>query len=572
MKYIQILSWFKLSKIKIICLLLLSAVTVIFEGFSVGLLIPFISSVDNSIQNISPKIDYFSTFNRFLEPFGISLDLQNFFIIIFILVSLRQLFSFLKDYYTEWFQAQGLENIRNKALKLLFNSSLEIFIHKKHGEFANLVFQATSVSSVMINVSIRILFNYFLIILYLALMLILSYQVTILIILIAFFFQIWMKRLNTISQKIGLRLKEFSQKIFNEIIEYSKNIKYVKLTSAENIVTKEIGKQFLNLKNNTKSHALLRSSVNSLSPLILIIAFGSTILFFHISLQLHIASFGLIGGMLFRLQQSITQINSDKISFSNSIESYKYLEEFFISAKEKKSKMIKGKKAFVFKKQIRFSNVNFKYDNTEEKYVLKNISLVIKKNLVTGIIGPSGSGKSTIIEILIGNYNINNGSIKIDECNLESFDFKNFKNSIGYVSQENIIFNESVLFNLLFGLQSKVSEQEIWKALDFVNLKREIERLPNKLNYKLGESGYKLSGGQRQRLCLARALISKPKILILDEPTSSLDTETEKIIKNNILILKKKLTIILISHSEQVIDLCDEIYTIRNGILKFYNK
>lgn len=403
-------------------------------------------------------------------------------------------------------------------------------------------------------------------------MLILSYEVTILIILIAFFFQIWMKRLNIISQKIGLRLKEFSQKIFNEIIEYAKNIKYVKLTSAENIVTKEIGKQFLNLKNNTKSHALLRSSVNSLSPLILIIAFGSTILFFHISLQLHIASFGLIGGMLFRLQQSITQINSDKISFSNSIESYKYLEEFFISAKEKKSKMIKGKKAFVFKKQIRFSNVNFKYDNTEEKYVLKNISLDIKKNLVTGIIGPSGSGKSTIIEILIGNYNINNGSIKIDECNLESFDFKNFKNSIGYVSQENIIFNESVLFNLLFGLQSKVSEQEIWKALDFVNLKREIERLPNKLNYKLGESGYKLSGGQRQRLCLARALISKPKILILDEPTSSLDTETEKIIKNNILILKKKLTIILISHSEQVIDLCDEIYTIRDGILKFYNK
>lgn len=572
MKYIQILSWFKLSKIKIICLLLLSAVTVIFEGFSVGLLIPFISSVDNSIQNISPKIDYFSTFNEVLEPFGISLDLQNFFIIIFILVSLRQLFSFLKEYYTEWFQAQGLENIRNKALKLLFNSSLEIFIHKKHGEFANLVFQATSISSVMINVSIRILFNYFLIILYLALMLILSYEVTILIILIAFFFQIWMKRLNIISQKIGLRLKEFSQKIFNEIIEYAKNIKYVKLTSAENIVTKEIGKQFLNLKNNTKSHALLRSSVNSLSPLILIIAFGSTILFFHISLQLHIASFGLIGGMLFRLQQSITQINSDKISFSNSIESYKYLEEFFISAKEKKSKMIKGKKAFVFKKQIRFSNVNFKYDNTEEKYVLKNISLDIKKNLVTGIIGPSGSGKSTIIEILIGNYNINNGSIKIDECNLESFDFKNFKNSIGYVSQENIIFNESVLFNLLFGLQSKVSEQEIWKALDFVNLKREIERLPNKLNYKLGESGYKLSGGQRQRLCLARALISKPKILILDEPTSSLDTETEKIIKNNILILKKKLTIILISHSEQVIDLCDEIYTIRDGILKFYNK
>lgn len=572
MKYIKILSWFKLSKIKIICLLLLSAVTVIFEGFSVGLLIPFISSVDNSIQNISPKIDYFSTFNEVLEPFGISLDLQNFFIIIFILVSLRQLFSFLKEYYTEWFQAQGLENIRNKALKLLFNSSLEIFIHKKHGEFANLVFQATSISSVMINVSIRILFNYFLIILYLALMLILSYEVTILIILIAFFFQIWMKRLNIISQKIGLRLKEFSQKIFNEIIEYAKNIKYVKLTSAENIVTKEIGKQFLNLKNNTKSHALLRSSVNSLSPLILIIAFGSTILFFHISLQLHIASFGLIGGMLFRLQQSITQINSDKISFSNSIESYKYLEEFFISAKEKKSKMIKGKKAFVFKKQIRFSNVNFKYDNTEEKYVLKNISLDIKKNLVTGIIGPSGSGKSTIIEILIGNYNINNGSIKIDECNLESFDFKNFKNSIGYVSQENIIFNESVLFNLLFGLQSKVSEQEIWKALDFVNLKREIERLPNKLNYKLGESGYKLSGGQRQRLCLARALISKPKILILDEPTSSLDTETEKIIKNNILILKKKLTIILISHSEQVIDLCDEIYTIRDGILKFYNK
>lgn len=284
-------------------------------------------------------------------------------------------------------------------------------------------------------------------------------------------------------------------------------------------------------------------------------------------LKSNIASLGLLGAMLYRLQQSITQINSDRVSFTNSMPSYEYLKDFLLTKQIDYAQKNIGKK-FIFRDKIEFKNVDFKYNKDNRNLVLDDINFKIKKNIVTGIIGPSGSGKTTIIELLINNYKIDSGKILIDDHSIDSYNLKSFKNSIGYVSQENIIFNDSIRYNLLFGTKINIIDKEIWKVLDFVSLRHEIEKLPDKLDYKLGDLGYKLSGGQRQRLCLARALIAKPKILILDEPTSSLDNKTEKIIKNNILFLKKKMTIIIISHSEQVIDLCDEIYSIENGTLK----
>ena len=567
MEYLKTLSWFNLGKKKIITVLFLSFLVVIFEGFSVGLLIPMISNISGEESGLFLTIDTLVPFDNYLKSHGIDISSKQLFFIILLLISLRQFFSFCKDYYTEIFQAQGLENIRFKATHILFHSSLEIFVKKKHGEFTSMVFEATIVSSTMIHVSVRILFNYLLIILYLILMLIVSYKVTIIVILFSLLFQLGMRNLNKISQRIGSRLKQYNQNVFNQVIEFTKNVKYIRLTSSETFVINKIGQEFKNLKNNTKSHAFLRSAVNSLSPLILIILFSMIILFFLSILNLNIASLGLVGAMLFRLQQSITQINSDRVNFTNSMASFQYLEDFFVS---KKTNYIQGDagKKFIFKDKIEFKKVDFKYNNESNDLVLKNINFEIKKNNVTGIIGPSGSGKSTIIELLINNYEINSGLILIDNQSIDTYNLRSFKNSIGYVSQENIIFNDSIRYNLLFGTKISVKDTEIWKALDFVSLRQEIESLPEKLDYKLGDSGQKFSGGQRQRLCLARALIAKPKILILDEPTSSLDNKTEKIIKNNILFLKKKMTIIIISHSKQVIDLCDEIYSIEDGTLK----
>lgn len=568
MEYLKTLSWFNLGKKKIIAVLFLSSLVVIFEGFSVGLLIPMISNIDGEGSGLSSTIDTLIPLDIYIKSQGIEISSKQLFLIIFLLISLRQLFSFCKDYYTELFQAQGLENIRCKALNILFYSSLEIFVKKKHGEFTSMVFEATSVSSTMINASIRILFNYLLVILYLILMLIVSYEVTIIVIFIAFLFQLGMRNLNNISQRIGSRLKNYNQDVFNQVIEFTKNVKYIRLTSSESLVINKIGQQFKNLKNNTKSHSFLRASVNSLSPLILIMLFSMIIFFFLSILNLNIASLGLVGAMLFRLQQAITQINSDRVSFTNSMASFQYLEDFFIS---KNTNYIQGNsgKKFIFRDKIEFKKVDFKYNDDSNDLVLNNINFEIKKNRVTGIIGPSGSGKSTIIELLINNYKINRGMILIDNQSIDTYNLRSFKNSIGYVAQENLIFNDSIRYNLLFGTKICVEDKEIWKALDFVSLRQEIENLPEKLDFKLGDSGQRFSGGQRQRLCLARALIAKPKVLILDEPTSSLDTNTEKIIKNNILFLKRKITIVLITHSEQFMDLCDELYILKNKTLNF---
>ena len=219
----------------------------------------------------------------------------------------------------------------------------------------------------------------------------------------------------------------------------------------------------------------------------------------------------------------------------------------------------KGTKKFInLKNEINLKGINFKYPNNSNK-IISDLNLKIKKNKITAIVGKSGSGKSTLIDILIGLLYPQKGSIEIDNINLNDFDIDSFRAKIGYIPQDPVLFNLSIKENLLWA-NSNAKESEIWNALEFVELKSFIENLPEKLNTVVGDRGHSLSGGQRQRIAFARALIRNPEILILDEATSSVDIHTRQIIEKKIIDLSHKLTIVIISHSSSLSELCDEIF------------
>lgn len=212
---------------------------------------------------------------------------------------------------------------------------------------------------------------------------------------------------------------------------------------------------------------------------------------------------------------------------------------------------------------IKFDHVYFKYKETSEEYVLEDISLHFPVGSSIGIMGGTGSGKSTLVSLILRLYDVSKGSIRINDIDVKEYDLVSLRDSVSIVLQNNVLFSGSVLDNLLWG-DKNATEEEINKALELSCSDEFISRLPGGLNYDLGQGGVNVSGGQRQRLCIARALLKKPKIMIFDDSTSACDMETERKILKGIRSLKETTNIIIGQRVNSVKD-CDQIIILDDG-------
>jgi subfamily B ATP-binding cassette protein MsbA len=214
-----------------------------------------------------------------------------------------------------------------------------------------------------------------------------------------------------------------------------------------------------------------------------------------------------------------------------------------------------------FQRAIEFVNVSFAYDADR---VLKNINLTIPKGKMIALVGPSGGGKSTLADLVPRFYDPTEGEVKIDGHSLTQYDVTSLRNQLGIVTQESILFNDSIFNNISFGTPN-ASEQDVMNAAKVANAHDFIMQTEHGYETTIGERGSKLSGGQRQRLSIARAVLKNPPILILDEATSALDTESEKLVQEALFNLMKNRTSIVIAHRLSTIQHADEIVVIQDG-------
>src|SRR5690606_13806005 len=214
-----------------------------------------------------------------------------------------------------------------------------------------------------------------------------------------------------------------------------------------------------------------------------------------------------------------------------------------------------------FNTALSFENIYFKY---EDEYVLKNFSLTIPKGKTVALAGQSGSGKSTIANLITRFYDVNQGNIKIDGIDIREFNTKSLRNLLGIVTQDAILFNDTIKNNLLLG-NPHASEQDIIKALKIANAWEFVKELPYGIEANIGDSGNKLSGGQKQRLSIARAVLKNPPIMILDEATSALDTESERLVQVALENMMKNRTSVVIAHRLSTIQNADTIVVMQKG-------
>tara|TARA_R100000935_G_scaffold21876_2_gene40387 strand:- start:42679 stop:44502 length:1824 start_codon:yes stop_codon:yes gene_type:complete len=214
-----------------------------------------------------------------------------------------------------------------------------------------------------------------------------------------------------------------------------------------------------------------------------------------------------------------------------------------------------------FTKQLTIENISFKY---EEDYVLKNFNLTVPKGHTVALVGQSGSGKSTIANLITRFYDVNEGAIKIDGEDIKDITQKSLRDLLGLVTQDSILFNDTVKGNLLVA-KPEATDTEIIEALKIANAWEFVETLPGGINTNVGDSGNKLSGGQKQRLSIARAVLKNPPIMILDEATSALDTESERLVQDALEKMMQHRTSVVIAHRLSTIQNADTIVVLSKG-------
>lgn len=219
-------------------------------------------------------------------------------------------------------------------------------------------------------------------------------------------------------------------------------------------------------------------------------------------------------------------------------------------------------KDLLFERNLKVDNISWKYDEMTGD-VLHNLSIEIRKGQSIGIIGESGSGKSTLSDILLGLYKPQCGNVTVDGYSIFDIPYA-WSKMMGYVPQTVYLLDDTIRNNVAFG-ENDINDDDVWKALEKASLKKYVENLPDGLDTLVGEGGIKFSGGQRQRIAIARALFTKPSILILDEATSALDNETESAVMEAIESLQGTITMIIIAHRLSTIRNCDRIFEISEG-------
>lgn len=216
-------------------------------------------------------------------------------------------------------------------------------------------------------------------------------------------------------------------------------------------------------------------------------------------------------------------------------------------------------------KTLSVKNVKFSYEDAPEEPILTDISFTAQPNQVIAFAGPSGGGKSTIFSLIERFYEPTEGQIKFGDIDIKDIKLSDYRRQIGFVSQDSAIMAGTIRDNLTYGLEEKFSDEQLWDVLELAYARKFVEEMPDKLNTEVGERGVKISGGQRQRIAIARAFLRNPKILMLDEATASLDSESEMKVQEALSNLMKGRTTLVIAHRLSTIVDADSIYFVEKG-------
>lgn len=485
--------------------------------------------------------------------------------IVVLLFFLKNLFGYLADFFITFLRNGVLRDIRDALYTKILHLPIAYFSEKKKGDTISRItadvnevqFSFLSILELIVREPLTILFT-------IIAMLMISPKLTI-------FVFIFLPVSGYLISLIGKKLKAQSHRAqeengnFLSIVEETlSSLKIVKGFNAENQFEQKFKRSTNNLNSilnslvNRQNLASPASEFLGIFVIVVILWFGGNMVLVEGTLDA--ATFIAFLALSYNILTPAKQIS--KASYS--VKKGNAAAERILDVLATTSNITDAPDAIDYKEfnnAVEIENISFKY---EEELVLKNFSLSVPKGSTVALVGQSGSGKSTIANLVTRFYDVNEGAIKIDGHDIRHITKRSLRDLLGLVTQDSILFNDTVINNVSLG-KTNATEEEVIDALKVANAWEFVKKLPKGLETNIGDSGNKLSGGQKQRLSIARAVLKNPPIMILDEATSALDTESEKLVQLALENMMKNRTSIVIAHRLSTIQKADFIAVMHHG-------
>ena len=458
------------------------------------------------------------------------------------------------------------KNLQFDMVKSLINTDTQIIDKKHSGKFiSNLTYDVNHITALLSNAILTLFKDSLTLIGLLTVMFMQNWKLSLISIIMIPLASLSAKSLGKRMGKIATEAQEKSGHLTKFLVELFKNHKLIKIFQKESFENIKADKYLNDLKEKNKKIQIVYVRISPVMEtltgiMIAILIFYSGILISNGSLDIN-NFFSFLAAMMLAYQpvRALSTLNMTvREGLSSAVR--------ILPIIDNKNKIVDADDAKNFNKknsEINFINLDFAYEK-EEKNILKSINLNFEGGKMTSLVGHSGAGKSTILNLIPRFYDADAGDIQIDGQSIYKTKIKSLRENISLVSQETTLFDDTILNNIKYSNEN-ASNEEIYKVAELSNCAEFINKLPDRYETIIGENGIRLSGGEKQRIAIARAMMKKSSIILLDEATSSLDSETEAKIQEALKILTKNKTTIVIAHRLSTILNSNKIYVIDSG-------
>ena len=540
----------------------LSLIVGLMDGFGLAMFIPLLQMVDPSNPDATSQMGNMSFLPRFFNSMGLPLTLTTVLAIIFFFFAVKGIVKFFEGYVRAVFEQQFILKIRMQNINGLSLFGYNHFINADVGRIQN-TFSGEVEKVKMAYRSYFMALQYAVFVLvYMALAFYSNPNFAVLVIIGGGLSSLFVQQLKKRTKKLSFQITEESHQFQGLLIQKVSAFKYLKSTGLMKRYADKLIKTNNQMNHAQKKMGVLAAILASVrEPMVILIVLASIVVevnYFHQSIGVLI--FTLL--LFYRALISLTGMQNFFNLFFNSAGSLQNMTDFNKELKAGKEK--DGTEDFPgFKDRFELKDVSFSY---EEHHILHHISLTIPKNETIAIVGESGSGKTTLVNIITGLLKPTKGEVSVDGVDLSRLKISTYQNRIGYITQEAVIFNDTIFNNVSFWDEPTPENLIRFEtALKKAAIYEYVMGLPMKGNEMLGSNGINISGGQKQRISIARELYKNIDFLLMDEATSALDSETERDIKENIDQLKRQYTIIIIAHRLSTIRNADRIILLHKG-------
>lgn len=506
-------------------------------------------------------------FYFWLISFGKVKSIWLFSLILFLLYACKNVFTYCGEVQISIIRTEVVQNIRNALYRKVMSLSMDYYSVTRKGDtisrFSNDIVEYEENIIKGIRQLVIALIN---VVLYFAMLLYINYKLTIFVLCLFPIIALVVSRITRHLRRNSVALQQKTSHLTSLIEETLSGLRIIKAFTAiefTNSRFRSYNESYTRLRNKVYRRIDLASPVSDFMANCIVMAillFGAFLVFNNdsgLSPELFITYI-----MLFVL---LINPAKDIANSMSSIKKGRACEDRLVDYLNIKETVVEAENPISFdglKNAIEFDNVSFAYNGTD--MVLDSINLTIEKGKTVALVGHSGSGKSTLLDLLSRFYNVSSGRIFLDGTPIENYSIASLRNSLGVVSQETILFNDTVFNNISFGCPG-ADRDSVIQAAKIANAHDFIMQMPNGYDTVIGDGGDRLSGGQRQRLSIARAVLKNPDIVMLDEATSALDTENERLVQNAMTNMLKGRTAIVVAHRLSTVVSVDEIIVLDKG-------